>query len=290
MVKLQHYVPQSYLKQFACEKGKNAKIWCFDKVRRNTFKTNVRNVGGERYFYHAQQETEQPLEETFGELESRFVPARDRLMQMPDLSALSPDDQTIIALFVASLLVRTSEHRQQVADMMEQMHEWLRNQSATEELRAAFGPATEEQARLQQMYNRNGETITQLAETIVEMKWIRLWNRTSVPFWCSDHPVTLYNPIGAGPRGNLGLRCTGIQLYLPLTPQLTLAACDPIMYADRPNEGRVVVDNINFQNSLQVPSSHRHLFSVTRDFALAEQILAEHPEFADPDRRRTNIG
>ena len=122
------------------------------------------------------------------------------------------------------------------------------------------------------------------------MKWTHLTNRTSSPFWCSDSPVTLYNPIDAGPRGNLGLACKGIQLFLPLSPYLALAACDPITYAGLPSEGNVVVDNVAFQNSLQVASSTRHLFSATRDFTLAEHILANDPELTDPRRLRMHAG
>ena len=72
MAKNQHYVAQSYLKQFACDRrGKHPKICCYDKVRRAAFTTNVRNVASENYFYNSPDETA-AVEEKFGRLESLF--------------------------------------------------------------------------------------------------------------------------------------------------------------------------------------------------------------------------
>jgi hypothetical protein len=51
LAKLQHYVPQFYLRSFASEGGKTPRIWCYDKARQKAFKTNIKNVAAERNFY-----------------------------------------------------------------------------------------------------------------------------------------------------------------------------------------------------------------------------------------------
>lgn len=55
-VKNQHYVPRSYLKNFANEKGQ---LWVYDKERDAVFRSNITNVASQRYFYDI------PFEEIF---------------------------------------------------------------------------------------------------------------------------------------------------------------------------------------------------------------------------------
>lgn len=68
----QHYVPQSYLKNFSSNRSQ---IF-FDKFKQRSFISNVRNVASERTFYDFPQDVTQPqdiqiVEHFFSELESR---------------------------------------------------------------------------------------------------------------------------------------------------------------------------------------------------------------------------
>ena len=83
MAKLQHYVAQCYLRAFAAQGGKHPNIWCYDKVEKRAFKTNVKNVAGERYFYNSPLESA-AVEEKLAELEARFVPTRQRIAETVD--------------------------------------------------------------------------------------------------------------------------------------------------------------------------------------------------------------
>ena len=53
----QHYVPQSYLKNFSFNRSQ---IFVFDKLRQHSFTSNVRNVASERAFYDFPQRVNQP--------------------------------------------------------------------------------------------------------------------------------------------------------------------------------------------------------------------------------------
>src|ERR1039457_2376678 len=55
-------------------------------------------------------------------------------------------------------------------------------------------------------------TAPAIAIGAAQMKWIRIHNRTAMPLWTSDHPVTLYNPKPASLMGNLGWACPGVQV------------------------------------------------------------------------------
>ena len=49
--KAQHYVPQVYLRNFAIQRKNEFYIYCFDKVTRKIFKSNVKNVAHQTGFY-----------------------------------------------------------------------------------------------------------------------------------------------------------------------------------------------------------------------------------------------
>src|SRR5579885_3315540 len=56
--KKQHYVPQFYLRKFADKFGG---LFVFDKARHKSFKSNVRDVGNEKYFYKLPSELGQSV-------------------------------------------------------------------------------------------------------------------------------------------------------------------------------------------------------------------------------------
>lgn len=69
----QHYVPQSYLKNFT---NSGSQIFVFNKFEQRSFPSNVKNVASERFFYDLPQDVTQPenvqiIERLFSELEKR---------------------------------------------------------------------------------------------------------------------------------------------------------------------------------------------------------------------------
>jgi hypothetical protein len=70
-VRIQHYVPRFYLKQFSIRKGKEQYVYCFDKSQRKQFEVNIRRVGCESYFYTAAG-ADQTTEEVLRKIESKF--------------------------------------------------------------------------------------------------------------------------------------------------------------------------------------------------------------------------
>ena len=47
----QHYVPQCYLRQFACEKPGSLRVFVYDKHSKKTFCSEIKNVAEQRDFY-----------------------------------------------------------------------------------------------------------------------------------------------------------------------------------------------------------------------------------------------
>jgi hypothetical protein len=75
--------------------------------------------------------------------------------------------------------------------------------------------------------------------------------------------------------------------FFPLSPTRTLCVCDPAEYAPLPEVFSTDDEQtVMFQNHLLIHYSTRYLIANTSDFAFAKQVLADQPQFADPQRLR----
>lgn len=135
-VKNQHYVPQSYLKNFSSDR---TQIFVFDKFKQCSFISNVRNVASERFFYDfpqsvTQSEDVQVIERFFSELEAR----QDRFFRhlqrkinaifalrlnsatmgkIYTFNVLTLNQKGDLALIAAIQLLRTKEFRKFIVEM-----------------------------------------------------------------------------------------------------------------------------------------------------------------------------
>ena len=132
----QHYVPQSYLKNFSFNRSQ---LFVFDKFRQCSFTSNVRNVASERAFYDFPQSINQPeniqvIEQFFSGLEAkqdkflRHIQKKiDRIFQMRlipnkasktySTNAITADQRQDLAYIVAIQFLRTKEFRKFIVDM-----------------------------------------------------------------------------------------------------------------------------------------------------------------------------
>ena len=103
-------------------------------------------------------------------------------------------------------------------------------------------------------------------------------------------PHYRFNPIDMRPYGNLGLRSKGIQIHFPLSPKVVLSFSDPSTY-DSFGESHETKDiqNVIFENSLQVAHSTRHIFSKINDFSLTERMLKDDSSLKDIRKKRIAI-
>lgn len=288
-VKMQHYVPRLYLRSFSTKvNGNTFLIYCFDKIGDKVFRVNIENIGGEKYFYDLDRGKNQVIENMLAKLEGIFSESYAKLLQSRDIGALTSWDKGAISLFMAMQEIRTKEHREALRKMAAQMKEKLSKYPMTEEfskeLDAIQGEATAKRMQIQSMVEHSRD----YAKIIGVMKWILLVNKTKQPNWTSDHPITRYNNLDLGPYGNLGLLSPGIEVYFPLSSDLTLLVTDPAL-SILPDKFEVKDENVTFQNYLQVTNSTRHIFSVNDDFSLAKQVISDHPELKDTNRNRFTV-
>lgn len=296
-VKMQHYVPQFYLEYFAVDPERDSpQVHCFSKPDRSQFQTGVGNIAGETYFYELPGD--QPFENALADIEGEFCEAYDQLLDNRSLDGLDENDRSAIAYSIAIQELRTREKREEFSETISKLREHLEGESMTEEMEEQMDELrdldTDEGVRdfqIDLIKDRGWD----LAEHYLDLKWVLFKNETAIPFWTSDHPIVRYNSQDFGPYGSLGLKNTGIQVYFPLSPSLTLGFVDPSMFEDVPQEHTLRDDededmeHLKFQNSLQVRSSTRHIISNHDDFTLAAEFLDEYPHYAEIDRQRIDM-
>lgn len=291
-VKLQHYVPQFYLKKFGHKlNDKNYWVYCFDKTNSEVKRINTKRIGAENYFYDVSNTSVPQYEELFKHFETRFSVLFKKIIKYQQIDSLSHNERIIISVFVALQEVRTREFRERLRSQVSGLYDALmsRGLEMNPNLKAEIEDSMTDES-IKNWHLRMISDTPEFATYIYSMKWILLYNKLDIPFWASDNPVVRFNPIDHGLYGNLGYLSTGIRLHYPFTPQLTIVFCDPFQYVHQPTYNEVkLTDNVDFENSLQVIQSTRHLFSISPDFSLADKILSENPTLREIDRKRHNI-
>jgi hypothetical protein len=284
--RFEHYVPQVYLKKFvATRRGRNS-IYCYDKFSKTSRLRNIASVAGARNFYEAIGTSIGGIEAYLGRIESDFGPARDRLLASEDVNVLTEGEKRILAYFVATQFVRTREVRWLVRDLVTAIKTSLIGEKVSDALMREIEEAQGEQS-IQGVHLSMLKDVPRIAGTIMERKWIVILNRTSMPFWTSDHPVNLRNEIEPPGLASHGIGLPEVQVYLPLSPLLSLLICDYRYYMyERDKLLATDINNVIFQNDWQLRQATQHIFSNTNDFALARRITAGIPEIADTTRNR----
>lgn len=290
----QHYIPRFYLKNFAILRDNEYYTNCFEKSSLKQFEVNIKEVGCENYFYEIAKNVPQEMENTLSEYEDRFTQVYNKLVSSASVRCLKWKEKEVFAKFIIIQELRTREMREHLRDMVKSLNSWLANKPLSKKLEKELKEISTEEGIRTLHLGTIKETLLEnnaLVDMLLGLKWIIYENNTKIPFWTSDQPVNRYNPIDFSPYGNLGLLCRGIQIFFPLTPRLGIAFCDPIEYFFYPEKMVCIKDNVLFDNTLQLMTNTRHIFSINSDFSIAKKWLKENPKSAKLDRKRvsTNV-
>ena len=135
-------------------------------------------------------------------------------------------------------------------------------------------------------------------------EWFLNETPPGIRFFISDHPVVRRNyhepPAFAG---NNGIASEGIQIYMPLSAELTLCLLCPTLIApfrekqseinfpipilhaiDTGDSFAIPTESVTYCNSLQVAHAERFVFSSDGEFSLVQKMMASNPELRKPKR------
>lgn len=296
-------MPQLLLRGFATPKRNQ--VYAFDKHTEKVFRSSVRNLACERGFYDLEDDdAPERLDRWLTWLEEQTAPIIKSIRSRGALDHLHLAERQTIAAFMAVQHVRTLRHREFTGDLNRQMADTLREMGADPNNVENFRELTGAEVRSDSIANIP-DLASALLPHILHKAWILLSVAPGATFWIGDHPVVLANSInpGDGIRGTLGFAAQGIEVYLPISSELTLGwLCPsiPAMFTAAktnliypiPPEGRaddfldaftgrttlqLDAENVKYHNSLQVISAERFIFSLHDEFDMAREMLASHP-------------
>lgn len=314
----QHYVPQFYLRGFANTKKSEYYLFTYNKENNTIFYTNIKNIARENYFYDIDEA--QTIEKLFAQYEGLFNKSLKKLIDTEDLSKLYPEEKEVLSHFIAIQFLRTKEKRIFHKKSAEGLIDIIGKQTIPN---FKEGSITLTEDSLKALH------IEFLLENFIEfsnimfdeMYWMLCINHTDETFWTSDNPCAVYNELEPEPfHGNLGLRCKGFQLHIPLSPKLLLILMNTDLrtsdlYNARKTEDesfnkrifeiskRIDIPIVNFlpekefvdkkrvtfENNLQIISSTQFIFSKNNNFELAEKYLDEFPHYKNSNRKRISV-
>lgn len=286
-VKLQHYVPQFYLRNFSVKKGKNNSIYCFDKFEDREFRQNVKNIACENYFY--EDKGKQDLESDLSILEHDSSKIIRQIIITKNLNILGRKERETLALFILKQSMRTKDNRESLLLMGKMVKKHM---AISEELDRKLNISIEElegiiddlddEDEIKKVHKGmlSDDNLSRFVKPISkDLNWILYLNDTETPYLTSDNPVARFNPLDY--QGNGGVLSRGINLYLPLNSKISLCLADPPnLYHKIPNNTVITLSDdrtINFQNVIQVIDSYRHIFSHNNDFSLVKEMIKNDP-------------
>lgn len=313
--KRQHYVPQHYLKGFTSSNKKKF-LFVYDKENGKIFPSSIRNIGHENYFYDVGED--QIIEKLFSTFESKFNIALQKLINNEDLNGLSTEDKELISNFIAVQMLRTKESRIENKQMLETIIEQIADR--TPGLNGDYNYEIDGDDLRDLHVDLIFSLVPEISEILLkDMAWKLCLNKTDYPFWTSDHPCAKLNELEPEPyKSNMGLKCKGFQLHIPISSRLQLILMNKdIKLSDLDKLKTIKIDEntkkrlnqmsemfnpkivdllpdleivgkerVKFENNLQVISSTQFIFSAGNDFRLAEDYLNENPQYGAQNRRR----
>lgn len=271
-VKNQHLVPQFLLKNFASRD--EAFIWAYDKNEKyneqNRIKERaIKKVASEKYFYDKnKKDPESSYEYVLQEIENNSAPIIAEIIKTKNIKDISKEDRRTLSLFIVTQILRTKGNLLQCES---------RTESISKHLEEKWNIKTPD-IDSKKVWFSTLQKHEIFKEIIMNKIWVLYESNNS--FLISDNPVTLQNVINTNKhRGTLGIDSPGIEIYLPLSPSLTICMfCEKFFEQNGyyikqiPNEISILekVENLNF---LQIASSDRFIFSHKNDFEFVERTI-----------------
>lgn len=216
----QHYVPQFLIRKF----GTGNRVKMFNILKEKFVpSTAIKNQSSEDYFY-----VEQEIEDLLSELEgkaSKVLAEIENTLTLPE--TMSPEFVNL-SRFITAQRGRTKTSEQDV----------LRHMKGVLDAAVAEHPELSDLNPDDYELHAEGAVLTPLATALEsaiflsDLERCLLHNKTNYDFCLSDHPVVLYNKLceRAEGQGGLGYVKSGLMVFLPINPRLTLLLYDGHAY------------------------------------------------------------
>lgn len=211
-------------------KGKLPHVDVFDKHESRSFRTSGENIMLERdYNSFDDGEMTLSLEGGFGKIEDQASKVIQRLRIERSLADLAAADRAALCVFAALQRLRGLGIRAQMHDVDAQIRARLREGGDDPDtIPQLAGGQDPEQIKLTAlMLIRNNLDV--FAKSLALKVMFLFQPPRGRTFLLGDSPVVMSNSTDHGPYGNIGFEVEGIELYLPVAPDLAIGFWCPTL-------------------------------------------------------------
>ena len=298
--KKQHYVPQCYLQHFTSEQSGH--LFVYDKKTQKHWKGAISDVAEEGYFYDlsfpesldaemraflqsrnttidqlkADQTVEKYLantiEDMYTKLLSSLVTGFIKLTPWEENNCffVSKEEKRNFSYCLAVQLVRTRALRDLILDSADRLQQVLLDMGLPKE-KAEQVTITENQAgNIQGLMLIDKDNTLKFAKLLNRLTWVLGINRTAQLLYTSDSPIARKAHVKHPFLGMTGLASPGVELSIPISPNLILIMVDGDYHKQYANSDRkywkMSSENVRHYNARCIYQSHRFVYSRLDDF------------------------
>lgn len=222
----QHYVPKFILRKFLTD-IKKEQVSVFQKSTGRVFTPNINGIMSERRFneFRINEDYYTSFESDVCRIEDIVLPTYEALAERQQITG-SAEEAELLGVFVAFQMLRVRAYRDWIADTSTHLHDQLAQKGFDP---SDIGELIQTEDELKESHlSAIRSSIQEFSLAIAEKDFILLKAPPDRHFYLGDNPVTLHNDEPQdGIWSNIGLSVKGIQIYVPLTSKLMLAAWCP---------------------------------------------------------------
>lgn len=300
--KRQHYVPKFVLRNFSADGGDGVPTFALESGEFHE-KSSVRGQCARDYFYGRSPEMENAFQQSetkvsavlrraaTGDLVGFDAPYR--LRAFPDTAeyaVLQEHPLHVLREFIYYQTHRTAASADEMDERIDRATKrWLRKDPRFKE------KAPEAFEHLDDVIIKLNDTMSHIlyasgpfAFGMLDMT-VKLLIVDEPSFILSDHPVVLrnqYSEVNPGGPGALGMLARGLQMFMPVSPTMTVAIYDGDVYKCGPDDSIIVkmsTNNAGILNAMQLRNAAACLYlhpSVPQDHAELRRTWLSRPDKA----------
>lgn len=257
--KKQHYVPQSYLKSFACNSSRKLiNIYNFEKDEIIS-SVNFKDQCYENYYYGKNPENEKRL----GKIEGAAGATIKQILEKENIPSRSSDGHLALMLFILLQVARTpsaefdgvSSFSNLIKELLIYGNPRLKTEIEKSRINIPHMPAL------------NIATATRSLFLLLDLEYKIFKNKSSEGFISSEHPAVRYNSLFEAQKEHLtktGFAIKGLQIFLPLSSKYYLVFYDTKTYKIGNKKQKIIdvddLDNVTSMNGLQFLNSPENVY------------------------------
>lgn len=250
--KNQHFVPRFYLKNFSNDKKKNF-IGLFNIDSEVYIKNaKLKTQASRDYFYGKDGK----VEDLFGIIENKVSPIISDIIKEEELPKFKSTEYQELLLFTLFQSTRTEHYFETHNETFEKID------------MVVYGEKTGNFNLEDEIPKLIVEQIYKFVLPVVkDLHYVLLKNGTNEEFITSDHPVVKYNQFlekRNAHGGITGFLTKGLQIFLPISPQLCILYYDPFTYKVGKRKDQLIPisneEEIMAINKLQIVNANQILY------------------------------